>query len=152
MPHRFRTTTTNLLAEDPGNLELHELAETDRSLKSLLLNFNLAVEASFKAGGMEAMAAWCTPAGVERMKGKYANWRKQQISALNLVRCDFLSFDLVEDGQRAQVFTYEKWVFVYEDGREVATSGSVDGYDIHLTADGWRVDSVTFYAPNVEPG
>ncbi len=151
MPHRFHTTSTNLLAEDSASPELKDLTLTDRSLKALLLDFNLAVEASFIAGGMEAMNAWCTPAGVERMKAKYAGWRQQQVAALKLVRCDFLSFDLSPDEQRAQVFTYEKWCFVYEDGREVPTSGSVDGYDIHLTADGWRVDSVTFYAPNAEP-
>lgn len=155
MPHRFHTTSTNRIVHLSSRPDLPEyqcLVQINRQLQDLILRFNLGVEGSFSAGGMQGLKSCCTPEGLERMNGKYANWTAQGVKALNLVSCDFLSFDLSEDGQRAAVFTYEKWVFLYADGRQVATSGSVDGYDVHLEGDTWRVDSVIFYAPNIQPG
>ena len=155
MPHRFHTTSTNrlvALSAQPSLPEYQFLMQVNRQLQDLILRFNLGVEGSFSAGGMHGLVACCTPDGLKRMEEKYTNWTSQQVKALNLVSCDFLSFDLSDDGQRAAIFTYEKWVFVYADSRQVATSGSVDGYDVHLADGAWRVDSVTFYAPNIQPG
>lgn len=154
MPQRFHTTSTNRiiqLAGQPGSLEYLHLLEVNRKLLDLLIRFNLGVENSFRVGGMQGLAECCTAAGLKRMEVKYTNWRAATVAELNLVSCDFLSFDLLEK-DRARVFTFEKWVFVYEDGRQAPTAGSVDGYDVHLVNGLWRVDSVTFYAPNLEPG
>jgi hypothetical protein len=155
MLHRFHTTSTNrivALSPQPSLPEYQFLMQINRQLQDLILRFNLGVEGSFSADGMHGLKTCCTPDGLKRMEEKYTHWTGQQITALNLVSCDFLSFDLSDDGQRASVFTYEKWVFNYADGRQVATSDSVDGYDVHLADDAWRVDSVTFYAPNIQPG
>lgn len=154
MPHRFHTTSTNRiiqLAGQPGSPEYIHLLEVNRKLLDLLIRFNLGVENSFRAGGMQGLAECCTSAGLKRMEAKYTNWRAAAVAELNLVSCNLLSFDLLEK-DRARVFTFEKWMFVYEDGRQVPTAGSVDGYDVHLVNSLWRVDSVTFYAPNLEPG
>ena len=154
MPQRFHTTSTNrviALSAQPHLAEFQFLLQVNRQLQDLIMRFNLGVERAFAAGGMHGLKPCCTPAGLERMQGKYTHWTDHGIIALNLVSCDFLSFDLMDDGQRATVFTYEKWIFVYADGQQEATSGSVDGYDVHRVNDTWRVDSVTFYAPNLQP-
>jgi hypothetical protein len=154
MPHRFHTTSTNRiiqLAGQPDQVEFQRLREIDRQLQNLILNFNLGVEGSFSAGGMQGLKDCCTAAGLVRMQEKYSNWAGQQVAALNMVSCDFLSFDLFPEQNRARVFTFEKWVFVYADGRQAPTEGSVDGYDVHLVDGQWRVDSVKFYAPNPDP-
>jgi hypothetical protein len=155
MPQRFHTTSTNriiALSAQPNLAEFQFLLQANRQLQDLIMRFNLGVEGAFPAGSMHGMAACCTAGGLERMQGKYANWTDHGIITLKLVSCDFLSFDLMEDGQRAAVYTYEKWVFIYADGRQEATSGSVNGYDVHRVDGTWRVDSVTFYAPNLQPG
>ncbi|HPH95839.1 MAG TPA: hypothetical protein PKW33_10580 [Anaerolineaceae bacterium] len=155
MPQRFHTTSTNELAHLAGQTvppEAKPLVEADCRIQNLILRFNLGIEKAFVAGGMLDLRDCCTQVGLERMEAKYKGWRAQKISALNLVSCDFLSFDLTPDGTKARVFTFEKWIFTYEDGRKVPTAGSVDCYEVHRVQDRWRVDSVTFYAPQENPG
>lgn len=150
MPQRFHTTSTNRiiqLTQPSANAELDDMLEINRQIQRLIENFNLGVEGSFTAGGMQGLKNFCTPAGLARMQEKYTGWKKQSIAALNLVSCDFLSFDLNTEKDLAHVFTFEKWVFVREDGTETYTEGSVDGYEMHFSDGRWLVDSVKFYAP-----
>jgi hypothetical protein len=121
------------------------------AIQDLLQNFNPGVEASFRLGGMDHMQPLCTAAGFERMQQKYAAWRARNISALNLVSCDFLSFDLDDSHpDRATAFTFEKWVFVYENGEFIPTRGSVDFYELRLEDGFWKVDSAVTYAREPE--
>lgn len=154
MPHRFHTTTTNRLvqlASKPDHEDFHRLFEMDRQIQNQILKFNLGVENSFTQGGIQGLQECCTPAGLERMQQKYDNWKSQQVIALNLLSCDFLSFNLTPNQERATAFTFEKWAFVYSGGKEIQTGGSVDGYELHLLHSQWLIDSVIFYAPNPEP-
>ena len=45
-----------------------------------------------------------------------------------------------------EAYTFEKWVFVYENGESVPTKGSIDGYDFRLEDDGWRIEKVETFA------
>ncbi len=149
MPHRFPTTSTNRLvqsAREDTTADHQTLFDTDQEIQTLLQKFNQGVEGSFSAGGMQGMIEYTTTAGFARMQEKYALWTNQQVTALNLVSCEFLSFDLSADQKHAKAYTFEKWVFVYADGKEVPTAGSVDGYDLHQIDGRWRVDSARTYA------
>ena len=154
MLNRFNTTSTNLMVELAARNqhdEFKHLLDIHTHLQILITGFNLGVERMFIENTADGMAEFCTEAGVQRFHEKYANWKNEQVAALTLVSCDFLSFNLSEDQNHAQVFTYEKWIFTYNDGRKVHTEGSVDGYDVHKNSNGWRVDSVKFYAPEANP-
>lgn len=123
------------------------LAKEELKLENTIYQFNLGVDGSFKAGGVEGLKNLCTGMGYERMQQKYSGWRSKQIKALNLVECSFLSFDLLAgDPKKARVYTFEKWVFVYENGEEVKTRGSIDGYDLFFENDTWKVDHVETFA------
>lgn len=150
MPQRFPATSTYQmleLASKPDQQEFQRLLEIDHRIQNLLMKFNLGVDASFSEGGMAGLKEFTTPAGFARMQEKYAGWSSQGVKALHLVSCHFLSFILDPDQARARAFTFEKWVFIYTDGREVHTQGSIDGYDLHLVNGEWLVDSVQFYPP-----
>lgn len=154
MPHRFHITSTNRMIQlsyTADREEFSKLYKIDQQIQELILKFNLGVERMFSDGSTQGLTDCCTSAGLARMQVKFNNWTNQKIKALNLVSCDFLSFDLAMENGRATAFTFEKWIFVYTAGKEVPTTGSVDGYDIHLVNGLWRVDSVKFYAPMTDP-
>ena len=149
MPHRFINTSTNILVkaarEGTQNSNQHQL-DTDQQIQALLQVFNQGVEASFSAGGVGGLREYTTAEGYKRMQEKYARWTNQQVTALNLVSCEFLAFDLDPKQQTAKAFTFEKWVFKYADGKEVPTAGAVDGYILQCIDGQWRVDSARTYA------
>jgi hypothetical protein len=123
------------------------LLNANLAIQSLLKQFNLGVEGSFRLGGMDHMQPLCTAGGFGRMQQKYSAWRERRISELNLVDCDFLAFDLdPARADRARAFTFEKWVFVYENGERFATQGSVDFYELHQEEGNWKVDSAVTFA------
>jgi hypothetical protein len=120
--------------------------EANEHIQRLLQAFNLGVQASFAAGGVQALQPLTTADGYVRMQKKYAGWISRGVVELNLVSCEFLAFNLTGDNQ-ARAYTFEKWVFVYADGKSVPTAGSVDGYVLEYADGGWRVKSVMTYAP-----
>jgi hypothetical protein len=149
MPQRFHTTSTNRilqLAQPQNTPELKDLLQTDRQIKRLIQDFNLAVEASFTAGGMQGLKNLCTPAGFVHMQEKYAGWKSQSIAALHLITCNFLSFDWDAQKNFARAFTQEQWGFTYTDGKEIPNHESVDEYEIDCIDGQWLVDSVRSYA------
>jgi hypothetical protein len=117
----------------------------------LLHTFNPGVQNSFFANGVQGLEPLTTAEGYARMQKKYTNWRAAGIRELNLVLCDFLSFTLdpVKDNEAtlsAVAYSFEKWVFVYENGDQKPTRGSVDRYVLRHEGGGWKVDSVMTYA------
>ena len=143
MDARFPTNTTNALVQamQAADETTRVWLETDSAVKALIQTFNLGVEGSFAAGGVQALAAVCTAAGYANMQKKFLGWRGNHIQSLQLVSCDFLAFHLTIPDE-AEVFTFEKWVYTYEDGRQVFTQGSVDHYLLARKADGWKVKFV----------
>jgi hypothetical protein len=127
--------------------QLLSRSTADAGIQQTLHQFNLGVQNSFQSGGVQGLKDLCTVDGYTRMQTKYSGWRQKQICALNLVLCDFLAFNLVEDNlTSAAAFTFEKWVFVYENGEEVHTRGSIDGYDLRCEDGVWKVNSVETFA------
>jgi len=149
MPAEFPINTTNQLvqvASQHTGFDMVSAAEANDEIQALLRRLNLGVQDSFAAGGVHAMETLTTPEGYVIMQQKYARWISRQIVELNLVSCEFLAFDLLEDGSRARAYTIEKWVYVYADGRAVSTPGSVNGYNLQWTDGQWRVGSAATYS------
>lgn len=144
----FTQSTTAELAqkgEDSQNLQ-HQ-----KAIVELLQTFNPGVQNSFFTGGVQGLKDCCTAEGYAKMEVKYKTWREKQIRELNLVSCEFLSFTLVppeseKDELSALAYTFEKWVFVYENGEQKPTRGSVDRYVLIYEGEHWKVDSVMTYA------
>ncbi|MCE5209731.1 MAG: hypothetical protein LLG42_15675 [Chloroflexi bacterium] len=145
MPPQFPINSTNQLVQSAKS-DQHTLFEIGRQIQALLQKFNLSVQGSFSAGGVQGLEQLTTASGYEIMQKKYSNWINRQVVALNLASCEFLSFNLTADQNHAKAFTFEKWVFVYADGKTVPTAGSVDGYDLRQVDGQWRVDSARTYA------
>ena len=149
MSERFPINSTNQIVQfsaEKANTAAQSLIDCSRQIQALLQTFNQGVQNSFKDGGMQGLQAYTTPDGYVRMQEKYATWTKRQVTELNLVSCEFLSFNLAPDKTHARAYTFEKWVFVYADGKTVPTAGSVDGYDLELHEGTWRVHTAVTYA------
>lgn len=118
----------------------------DDEIQKTIQLFNNGVQNSFKAGGVDGLKPYTTASGFERMQGRYSAWRERKIAELNLVSCQFLAFNVLPGGKQMEAYTFEKWVFVYENGESVPTRGSIDGYDFRLEDDGWRIEKVETFA------
>ncbi len=155
MNDKYLTTSTNRMIQciDDQNLRDYQfLREIDRNIQDLIIGFNLGVEKMSTTGDPAFLKDYTTEKGLERFKEKHINWKNQGIIKLSLLSYQFLSFTLSADQQRIQSFTFEKWSFGYQNGQQIATEGSVDGYDIRKIDGKWLIDSVTFYAPAINPG
>ena len=148
-----RKIAETLASAQPENKTLRQLADqylelekNNIEIQSLLHDFNLGVQGSFPAGGVQGMTSVCSAKGHALMQKKYTGWRQKGVKALNLVECNFLAYNLQADNaSRARAFTFEKWVFVYENGEEVFTQGSIDRYDLVRQDDGWKMENVDFF-------
>lgn len=150
MPADFPVNSTNqIIQAAQGCGGVPTLTDADRQIQALLKEFNLGVQGSFAAGGVEGMRRLTTPEGYQVMQKKYATWMSRQVTELNLVSCEFLAFNLTGDG-KARAWTFEKWIFVYADGKTLPTAGSVDGYDLQQIDGEWRVVSARTYAAEAE--
>ena len=123
-----------------------EGCKLDDEIQKTIQLFNNNVENSFKVGGIDGVKPYTTASGFERMHGRFAAWRERKIAELNLVSCQFLAFNILPGGRQMEAYTFEKWVFVYENGESVPTKGSIDGYDFRLEDDGWRIEKVETFA------
>jgi hypothetical protein len=106
--------------------------------------FNLGVQGMFSQGHADGMAMYCSADWLVEMRRKYAAWRQQGIQQLNLVTCRFLGADIPSELD-AMAFAYEHWCFVYEDGSERFTTGSIDQYYLSKDSGTWLVEKVVFF-------
>lgn len=106
--------------------------------------FNLGVQGMFSQGHADGMAKFCSDDWLVEMHLKYAAWRQQGIQQLNLITCRFLGADIFTE-LNAMAFAYEHWCFVYEDGSERFTTGSVDQYFLSKHTGEWLVEKVVFF-------
>jgi hypothetical protein len=140
-------------ASDPSEIKEAEWLQHQAEIEALIQHFNLGVQNSFAEGSVNGLAPRCTPQGFIRMQKKHSGWRERAIKELNLTACEFLSFTLEpptaganNNGLAATAYTFEKWVFVFENGEQKATKGSVDRYILQFLEGNWKVDSVMTYA------
>ncbi len=150
MPAEFpRNSTNQIVQAATACADVKTLSDTDHQIQALLREFNLGVQASFSADGVQGMQQFTTAEGYQVMQKKYANWMSRQVTALNLVSCEFLAFNLTGGG-KARAWTFEKWIFEYADGKTFPTAGSVDGYDLEQVNGQWRVVSARTYAAEAD--
>ncbi|GEM_PF-3091104 len=155
MSEKYFTTSTNRMIQcvDDQDLNTYQfLREIDRNIQDLIIGFNLGVEKMSTTGDPAYLKDYTTEKGLERFKEKHINWKRKGIIKLRLLSYQFLSFTLTDDQQMIQAYTFEKWSFGYENEQQIATEGSVDGYDIRKIDGKWLIDSVTFYAPATNLG
>jgi len=121
--------------------------------------FNQGIMEAIQTGQVGVLQPLCSAAFYPQMTARYHGWKEQGVQGLILQKFDLISFNITAPRVEAAAFvagesapprqleacTYEKWIFVHQDGRQVLDDG-VNCYVIAWEDGLWKMDGVEIFA------
>jgi len=139
--------------------QFNQLKRAHLEIKTLLEEYNrIFGQAILTQGGVQALFSLCTHQGFKEAEQLYVANMQYQVSHQELVAFELLSVKLVTQistevsssstkevhQQWAEVYTYEKWITVYQTGRK-AGQEMVDRYQIIWQDGSWKIHHGEFF-------